>query len=279
MKIISKSILMIIALISIITTVTACKAQNGKVITQERKTIPYSKIQVSDGWDLILSQGDEYSIKITANENLLDGLKTEVIDDVLIISSSTKAIKGKGIRKKVYLTFIEVNQITTNKDSDISAETTIKSDTLNIELNDDSDLDNVKFEGGKLIARLTGSSKMNMSFTDIKHIDTKVEGSSKISLTEIRTDTFKLILSSDSEANLVGYTKNFDVQASNESEIKASGLRVTNCLLNLFSSSKAEIIIEDTLDVTLSGNSELELIGSPNFVNKEVCKSCKIEMK
>lgn len=279
MKIISKSILMILVLISIITTMTACKVQNGKVITQERKTIPYSKIQVSDGWDLILSQGDEYSIKIRANENLLDGLKTEVIDDVLIISSSTRAIKSKGIRKKVYLTFIEVDQITANKDSDISAETTIRSDTLNIELNDDSDLDNVKFEGGKLIARLTGSSKMNMSFTDIKHIDTKVEGSSKISLTEITTDTFKLILSSDSEANLIGYTKNFDVQASNESEIEANRLRVTNCLLNLFSSSKAEIIVEDTLDVTLSGNSELELIGSPNFVNKEVCESCKVEMK
>ena len=261
------------------TTIISCNAQNGKVITQERKTIPYSKIQVSDGWDLILSQGDEYSIKITANENLLDGLKTEVIDDVLIISSTTKVIKGKGIRKKVYLTFIEVNEIIANKDSDISAETTIKSNTLNIELHDDSDLDNVKFEGANLIARLTGSSEMNMSVTSTKHIDAKVEGSSEISLTEIRTDTFKLILSDDSEADLVGFTKEFDAQASNESEIKANELRVTNCLLNLSSSSEAEIIIEDTLDVTLSGNSELELIGSPNFLNKEVCKSCEIEMK
>lgn len=273
-----KTILMVIVMVTLNMTIISCKAQNGKVITQERKTIPYSKIQVSDGWDLILSQGDEYSIKIKANENLLDGLKTEVINDVLIISSTTKAIKSKGIRKKVYLNFIEVNQISA-KDSDILAETTIKSDTLNIEMHEDSDLDNIKFEGGKLMASLTGSSKMNMSIPSTKHIDIKVEGSSEISLTEIRTDTFKLILSGDSEADLIGFTKEFDAQASNESEIKANELRVTNCLLNLSSSSEAEIIVEDTLDVTLSGNSELELIGFPNFTNKKVCKSCKIEMK
>jgi hypothetical protein len=273
-----KTILMVIVMVALNTTIISCKAQNGKVITQERKTIPYSKIQVSDGWDLILSQGDEYSIKIKANENLLDGLKTEVINDVLIISSTTKAIKSKGIRKKVYLNFIEVNQISA-KDSDILAETTIKSDTLNIEMHEDSDLDNIKFEGGKLLARLTGSSKMNMSIPSTKHIDIKVEGSSEISLTEIRTDTFKLILSGDSEADLIGFTKEFDAQASNESEIKANELRVTNCLLNLSSSSEAEIIVEDTLDVTLRGKSELKLIGFPNFGNKKVCKSCKIEMK
>jgi len=149
----SKNILFVTVIISLLTSITSCKGQNGKVITQNRNCPPYSKVHVSDGWNLILSQSNDYSIKITTNENLLDGLKTEVIDDVLIISSTSKAVESEGIRKNIYLTFVELNKITANKDSDIASKTTISSNNFDIDLDEDSEFKNITFKGDRLTAK------------------------------------------------------------------------------------------------------------------------------
>jgi hypothetical protein len=274
----SKNILFLTIIISLITSIASCKGQNGKVITQNRNSTPYSKIQVSDGWNLILEQGDEYSIKITTNENLLDGLKTEVVDDVLIIYSTSNAIKSEGIRKNIYLKFIELSKITANKDSDISSKTKISSNNLYLDLDEDSDFKNITFNGDKLTAKLRNSSKMDITFESIKHLDIEAASSCDIKLEEVKTETFNIVLSNDSEAKLYGFTKTFNAQASQESEIKAKNLRVTNCLVNLSSDSEAELNVKDSLYAKLTGESELELKGTPNTIKNDICKSCEFKI-
>jgi hypothetical protein len=119
---------------------------------------------------------------------------------------------------------------------------------------------------------------MNITFQSIKSLDIEALHASDIVLEEIKTEIFKLVLSNDSEAKLYGFTETFNAVASEESEIDAKSLKINNCLINLSSDSEAELNVKDSLNAKLTGESELEIKGSPNTIKKEICESCKFKI-
>ena len=127
---------------------------NGNVIKKEREVRPFTSIITSDGWDLILTHGEKYSMIIETDENLIDKVITEVSDGVLNIYSDSKIVKSK--QRKIYLTFKELNSIRASGGSDIYSETTITSEKFDLNLSGGSDLDRLNLHANKFIGKFSG---------------------------------------------------------------------------------------------------------------------------
>ncbi|NBL63831.1 DUF2807 domain-containing protein [Flavobacterium sp. NST-5] len=65
-----------------------CFKTAGKNITQQIAVENFNKINISEGIELVISQGNEISVAIKTGENLLENISAEVIDNQLFIKNN-----------------------------------------------------------------------------------------------------------------------------------------------------------------------------------------------
>jgi hypothetical protein len=113
---------------------------NGNVETVERSiNDDFSEIRVSRGLDVYLTQGDNVSLLVEADENLHDIIITEVENGVLRITTDENIAFSKS--KKVMLTFKDVTKIKATSGSDVFSTNTIVADNLELTTTSGSDME------------------------------------------------------------------------------------------------------------------------------------------
>lgn len=104
---------------------------NGDVVSKERKTGSFTGIKVSSGIDVYLKQGNNISVEVEADENLHEYILTEVKGDVLHVYVDRVNIR-QAERKRVYVTMDEIESISTSSAGDVTGETPIKAENLEL---------------------------------------------------------------------------------------------------------------------------------------------------
>lgn len=131
----------------------------------------YHGIEVSDGIDLYLSQGDEETVVVSAKDMKMRGrIRTEVINGILRISLP-HGWSVRDYKLKAYVSFTSLDRLTASGASDVFVDGVIAGDQLFISLSGASDFKgavNVKQltmeQSGASDARLTGVVSEMASF-------------------------------------------------------------------------------------------------------------------
>jgi Putative auto-transporter adhesin, head GIN domain len=198
-----------------------------------RNVTPFSGIKVSGGIDVYLSQGDDYSLGVSAiEEKYRDNIKTEVNNGVLVISYDNDHFgRNYGDKKlRVYLSFKTLESIEGSGASDIIINGTLTSNSL--------------------LVKLSGAG-------DIK-------GAVKVS-------SLSLELSGASTVTMNGSAENVKIVASGASDIKNYDLHVENCIAKLSGASDVRLTISNSISASASGASTLFYQGNPD--KKDVATS------
>ncbi len=104
---------------------------NGNVQTVERTiTESFTAIKATEGLDVYLTQSNNESITVEADENLHDLIITEVVDNVLKIH--TKENIGRAASKKIRVSFNDISAITSTSGSDVYSTNTITAEHLKL---------------------------------------------------------------------------------------------------------------------------------------------------
>lgn len=111
----------------------------GPVVTENRNIEGFSGIRVSSGIDVFVRQGSSESVKVEADENLLEVIETELRDDMLHVFSEVNIRRAKS--KKVFITIRELEKIKITSAGDVIGEGRFKCDELQISITSAGDLD------------------------------------------------------------------------------------------------------------------------------------------
>src|SRR5689334_23737413 len=98
-----------------------------------RPVQPFHAIEVSNGINLLLSQGPEEALAVSASStNVRDDIQTEVENGVLKISHSSdgKIWTSGDKRMKAYVSFIHLDQLKASNGSDVVITGEVTSDPL-----------------------------------------------------------------------------------------------------------------------------------------------------
>ncbi|GAA4957637.1 head GIN domain-containing protein [Algibacter aquimarinus] len=148
---------------------------NGNVTTEER-TIndSFTAIKASEGLNVYLTQSDNESISVEADENLQELIIVEVDEGVLKIH--TKENIGRSKSKKVMVSFKDISSITSTSGSDVYSTNTITSDNLKLKTTSGSDM---KLEVNTTIldCKSTSGSDLKLSGTTNELIAEATSGS------------------------------------------------------------------------------------------------------
>lgn len=195
--------------------------------TEIRKVKNFKAIKVSTGIDLYLTMGDTEKVKIVADDDIIDNLKTEVKDGTLHIYMKQNNwfnwSRGNKTRK-AYVTVKQLEEIRASSGSDVRTENTLEGESLTVSASSGSDVE------------------IDVIYKNLK-VDT----------------------SSGSDAKISGKAKNFEAEASSGSGIKAQELKSKNCKAKASSGSDISVSVTDELYARASSGADIRYSGNPQM--------------
>jgi len=142
-----KKLLLIPICISVSILMTSCYFEswgsgvegNGNVVEEMRDLEGFTGLHISSGIDVYLSQDSHYSIKVVADDNLLEFIKTEIKGGILEVGIEKPGIR-RAKSKKVYVSLPELDRLKISSAGDCIGETPFNCKDLDIGISSAGDL-------------------------------------------------------------------------------------------------------------------------------------------
>lgn len=278
MKNIKTALTIAFALLVAVAPLSANKYDDPEIITKKIKLTEFTKISVSSGWDLYLTQGDNHSMIVKADAKSMESLETEIKEGVLIIKSKSKFSIIKNSKRVIHLTFIELEALNTSGGCDINFETKLRTENFQISMSGGSDLNNLDLEAKNLSLSTSGGSDAKINVGKIEYAKVAASGGSDVTLTKLDAQKFKMIISGGSDATLSGTSKASKITGSGGCDISATNFTTENCIINLSSAADAKMSVTGQLEVSLSGGSDFHCKGNPTITKRSIDRSSDFKM-
>lgn len=192
---------------------------NGHVTTENRPiNETFTTIKASEGLDVYLTQSDEESITVEADENLQALIITEIDNGVLKIH--TKQNIGKSTSKKVKVHFKDVSDIISSSGSDVYGTNTIHAETLNLKSSSGSDME-LDVNTNTLNCKSSSGSDLKLSGKTIK-LSADASSGSDIKASDLFAEATEAKASSGSDVT-VNTSKSLIAKASSGGDVNYFG--------------------------------------------------------
>ncbi|MBS1919582.1 MAG: DUF2807 domain-containing protein [Bacteroidetes bacterium] len=206
-----------------IVTISAAQEIVNDANAEKRNVTSFHGIQVSNAFDVYLTQGNEDAVAVSASEvKFRDKINTEVKNGILYISYENGLHFNSGKMKlKAYVSFKNLDDIKAGGACDLFVVGKINTDELRINLSGASDMKEGELNVKKLMVSLSGASDMKIS----------------------------------------GNTAQLKIDASGASDFKAYNLITDFCDAEASGASSIQITVNKELSVKASGASDVHYKG------------------
>ena len=196
---------------------------NGNVVTKTRNVSEnFSGVRGSSGLDVFLEQGDEVKVVVEADENLHEFIETEVINGVLKIRTSKNINRAKS--KKVYVTFVSLDNVEASSGADVIVTDIIRGETLDISSSSGADLE-IEVDARDLTAKTSSGADIKLSGR-AKYFSADASSGSDLNAKNLQVDKCRAEASSGADI-IVNVANSLDAKASSGGDIRYYGDPVT----------------------------------------------------
>lgn len=203
---------------------------NGTVTTEQRTPGNFHSLEISNAIHVVLSQEGTTSVKVKADQNLQNLIRTEEQDGVLHIYQEDDTEIRPTEEVIIYVSMPQVRNL------DISGASSME-----------------------VTGRLTSDNKISI----------ELSGASAATV-NVRAPEIKANVSGASRLRIAGETKNLDLEGEGASEVKGYDLLTENAKVNMSGASSAEVFASVKLDIDASGASGVRYKGNAATVNRNV---------
>jgi len=206
----------------------------GPMVEEERNVSEFSKLKVSSGIDVKLSQGYQHNVIVKANEDIIDDVETEVVNGTLRLTIDRNWFRG-GATVKADITFVDLNSIDISAGSDLESEGLLSFNDLDIGASAGSDL-KLNLEANSVSMRTSSGSDASLQGY-ARNFEAKASSGSDINAYDFEVENATLECSSGSDVKAF-VTESLNAKASSGSDIRYRG---DPKLLNVNTSSGADL--------------------------------------
>ena len=242
------------------------KIKGSKIVTVSVKEIPaFENIEINDNFEVFLVKGEKASLEIEADDNLHEIINYEVAGGTLRVSSLREATGAKKFALRINYTS-DLKLITAKNESSVKALADLELENITIKNYDNSrSFLNVKAHYFALILNDKSEAEIN-----VKADNTSIELSKSAELKALITSPeLKLDMYQKSQATIEGNANNAKIRIDNSSSLTAKKLTITTLDLSAESYAKCFVNVTNTLTLSASGKTEIELLGEPKIqINK-----------
>ena len=165
-----KTTLAIILLVLVALT-TACSqvtTGSGDIVTQEMDLTGFDKLDISQGFNVEVSQGDEFSVLVRVNENLVEYLQVEVVGDSLKIGLEGNRIYANAtLQAEITMPTLTELEVSGGSDAMVSG----TGDDITVDASGGSDADLAEFQVVNASIDASGGSQVIINASGNLNVD------------------------------------------------------------------------------------------------------------
>jgi hypothetical protein len=203
---------------------------NGNIITENRSVDDFNAVEVHGALDVYVSQGDQKSVRIEGDENLMKYIITENHGDRLEVRTKSGYNLRPSKKMKIYVRSPEFTHLDVTGACSIIGENKITS-------------------SDKLKLEVSGAGDIRME-TNVPDLKASISGSGKI--------------------DLKGMTKNFEMDLSGAGKATCFDLMAENTKVDISGAGSAEVFASVKLDAHVSGAGKVRYKGDATNVQQQV---------
>lgn len=207
---------------------------NGNVVTQSRNGSDFDRVKTAGSFDLFVSQGSAFSVRVEAEENLQPYIETERKRNTLVI----KLRRGVNLRPraaiKVYVTAPVFRELSIAGSGDIIAESALSSEA-------------------PMVFEIAGSGNIRATAVDAPSIKVKIAGSG--------------------DAEISGQTREAAYRIAGGGNIRAGKLLAENAEVRIAGSGNVWVFASTLLDVHIAAGGDVHYYGNPETINQKIAGS------
>lgn len=146
---------------------------SGKFVTDAPPTVPFTAIEATDASDIVVMIGSTYSVKVTADDNLLSRIATTSRNGVLHIETSGSYSTRKSPVITITMPSLSAVKLRGSGDAQISG---LSGGALSLTGNGSGDF-TVTGRAGEVTLRINGSGDAALCKLDARTVDAAIYGS------------------------------------------------------------------------------------------------------
>lgn len=202
---------------------------SGNVISETRNVSGFDTVSISNSGDATISVGDTESLVITAEDNILPLIQSNVVNGRLEIGGKPNSSYSttRGISYKI--TVKSLKGVETSGSTDVSVTNTVKADSFS-----------------------AGTS-----------------GSGRITLADLQASSITLRTSGSGRIDASGKASSLNATTSGSGEIVAGNLSTGSATVSTSGSGNVTVWVTDTLNAHTSGSGNVRYYGQPNVSRSE----------
>lgn len=199
---------------------------SGVVTTQTRDVSGFDSVQVDGAGEIFIIQGEEESLQIQAEDNIIDRLTSEVQGNTLVLGYRDSAWRNSIIPTKritYTLTIDDLSEITINGAADLEMDS-LETGTFALTINGAGQVSIDQFLAESLNVKIAGTTNMNIS-GQVSQQFVSIEGAGNYKAGDLQT---------------------------NATSIEINGL------------GSATVWASETLNISIDGGGDVRYYGTPN---------------
>jgi hypothetical protein len=205
--------------------ITSCASGlSGEIKHEDRNVKDFTGIELAISGDVYVKQGADYSLTIEADKDILERIETEVDGNTLKIRTQ----KGYNFiwdntKINIYVSMPQVERLSISGSGDIKAESSIKTESLALNISGSGDISIPNLSVMNLSARISGSGDIDVSGGgSAKIAEISVSGSGDISLKNIKFAEAEVSIVGSGDA-YVNVTEKLNARIVGSGDIRYSG--------------------------------------------------------
>lgn len=203
---------------------------SGELITQTRNVREFDALQVDGAGELIIIQGEQESLEIRAEDNIIGELTSDVQGNTLLLGYRDAFWRRRIIPTKritYTLTIKNLSQVTINGAADL-------------------DIDSLK----------TGSLALI------------INGAGNITINQFTADNLRVEISGTTSMEISGRASQQSVTIDGAGNYKAGDLQTSSTTIDINGLGNATVWAAETLNISIDGGGNLRYYGSPNVTQE-----------
>ena len=219
-----KNIRLALLIVLGVVTLTSCRKVVGKGphVTQQRSTGNFSGVELGVPGDLYYTPSTQFLVEITAQENILDVIQTDVDGGKLKI----KVKHGVNLRSHesitVKISAPDLRTLGVNGSGNLHALVPYAPPSLDLYVNGSGDVQVAGITTSRLEAKISGSGKINVHDGDADYEDLAISGSGDINLAGVVAEEAKTSTSGSGDIR-VHVTSKLDTKISGSGSVYYKG--------------------------------------------------------
>lgn len=235
---------------------------SGTIVTEDRSVSGFDKVDLQSVGNLTILVGDKESLTITADDNVMQYITTEVFNKTLEIGMEPNINIDPTHDIEYTLTVKSLSSIVLSGFGNINA-AELNAEDMEIKLSGSGNMTLGTLKSENAILRVSGFGNINVVNMVVDQPTLEISGSGDIDVNTLQAVSMNLKISGFGNADITGTSKDQNIQIVGSGNYHGQDLESDNATVKITGFGDATVWANTNLDVTITGSGNLEYYGSP----------------